>query len=294
MLKPLLLSLALTAPLPAAETTTPLFDGSLTGWDTWLGRPDASMDIPGLPRDATGVYTTDMGLNHDPLGVFSVVELDGRPALRVSGQIFGALTSHQEFSDYHLSLAYRWGDLKWAPRADAPRDSGLLFHCVGPHGVQNNAWMLSLEFQIMQGQVGDFFSVGGGIADVPALRPVEQQPQIFTPGAPLVQVGPWVPGRNKPHPTRCNRLGNTDFENPVGAWNRLDLYVVGDCTVHVVNGHVAMVLRHTRRPGPDGTAIPLTRGRIQLQSEGAEIFFRDITLAPLPAFPAGPVADAVR
>ena len=66
----------------------------------------------------------------------------------------------------------------------------------------------------------------------------------------------------------------------------MDLYVLGDTSVHVVNGKVVMVLFNSRRPLPDGGTTPLTRGRLQLQSEGAEIFYRDIRWRPLDAFPA--------
>ena len=41
----------------------------------------------------------------------------------------------------------------------------------------------------------------------------------------------------------------------------------------------------------DGKRVPLTRGRIQLQSEGAETFFRNIVLTPIKAMPKVVVAD---
>jgi hypothetical protein len=37
----------------------------------------------------------------------------------------------------------------------------------------------------------------------------------------------------------------------------------------------------------DGREVPLTRGRIQFQSEAAEAFFRDIAIRPIDAIPAG-------
>ncbi len=289
--------LSLTA-LAAQETTwRSLFSGDLGAFETWLGRPHRSDTIEGLARDPkTGDYRENVGLNHDPIGVYSVVQLEGEPAIRISGQVFGALTTKAEFENYHVTLAYRWGSKKWPPRDQAPFDSGLLYHCTGAHGRQNNAWMLSQELQIWEGEVGDFYSVGGGTVDMPAVRPDPTSHYVYTLGAPLVQFGPWdsryTTQKLNPNPTRANRLGNIAHDHVEG-WNRVDLYVLGATSVHVVNGKVVMVLFNSRLPLPDGGTTPLTRGRLQLQSEGAEIFYRDIRWRPLDAFPEA-IASAVQ
>lgn len=72
----------------------------------------------------------------------------------------------------------------------------------------------------------------------------------------------------------------SDAEKPMGEWNTLDLYVLGDHAVHVVNGVPVMEVRDLKADG-----LPLTHGAIQLQSEGAEAFFRDIVLEPIRAMP---------
>jgi hypothetical protein len=59
---------------------------------------------------------------------------------------------------------------------------------------------------------------------------------------------------------------------------------VGDQSVHIVNGRVVMGLQQIRQEAGDG-AIPLKRGRIQIQSEGAELFYRQIAIRPLTEFP---------
>jgi hypothetical protein len=77
-----------------------------------------------------------------------------------------------------------------------------------------------------------------------------------------------------------------DFEKPVGEWNKLDLYVVGDKAVHVVNGEPVMVLsRLSLVNQKTGKRTPLTKGRIQLQSEGAETMFRNIMVEPIRELP---------
>jgi hypothetical protein len=57
--------------------------------------------------------------------------------------------------------------------------------------------------------------------------------------------------------------------------------------VHAVNGKVNMVLVNPLQPGPIGSMVPLTKGRIQIQSEGAEVFYRNITVRSISAFPPG-------
>src|SRR5204862_7251029 len=68
----------------------PLFNGrNLAGWDTFLGKPHPSTDVPGLARQPDGTYAEVVGPGRDPRGVFSVVDVDGAPAIRISGEIYG-------------------------------------------------------------------------------------------------------------------------------------------------------------------------------------------------------------
>ena len=61
-----------------------------------------------------------------------------------------------------------------------------------------------------------------------------------------------------------------DYENPVGEWNKIELYCYGRTSVHVVNGKVNMINYNSGKYlGPDNIE-PLTKGKIQLQSEGGE------------------------
>jgi hypothetical protein len=131
----------------AGEPWRPLFNGrDLSGWDTWLGIPHPSVQGLDRPRNAEGKYTEPLGLNVDPKHVFTVVSTDGAPAIRISGEIFGALTSRDEFDDFHVRLELKWGEKKWPPKAEVVRDSGLLYYAVGEQGgADNRTWMRSLE-----------------------------------------------------------------------------------------------------------------------------------------------------
>ena len=72
---------------------------------------------------------------------------------------------------------------------------------------------------------------------------------------------------------------------PHGEWNTVEIYTIGDKMVHIVNGDLNMVLLNTRQKTKEGEA-PLTKGQIQIQSEAAEIYYRDIKLTPIKEFPA--------
>jgi hypothetical protein len=97
--------------LAARQVWTPLFNGTdLSGWDTWLGKPHPSVNVPGLTRDGNGAYLRPVGLNLDPLRVFSVVQADGAPAIRISGQIYGGLITRVEYENYHLRFEVKWGE----------------------------------------------------------------------------------------------------------------------------------------------------------------------------------------
>jgi hypothetical protein len=46
-----------------------------------------------------------------------------------------------------------------------------------------------------------------------------------------------------------------------------------------------MILMNSRHKVGD-KEVPLTKGKIQIQSEGAEVFYRNITVRPIEAIPA--------
>ena len=49
----------------------------------------------------------------------------------------------------------------------------------------------------------------------------------------------------------------------------------------------ATVLTDPRQKGADGGTTPLTRGRLQIQSEGAEVYYRNLAIRRITEFPKG-------
>jgi len=228
--------------------------------------------------------------NHesDPDRVFTVVDqVDGAPAIRISGQHWGGIITKSAYRDYKLVVEFRWGLLTWGQRKDRARDSGILIHCQGRPGSYqkdfNGPWMRSIEFQMIDGGVGDIILVGGYAENGELLRPVlkaktrkdrdgetvfdpQGQPNTYSTG----RINWW--GRSEDWVDKLGFRGPSDVEKPGGEWNHLEAIVQGGNLQYFVNGRLV-------NEGLEGS---LTEGKLLFQSEGAEVFFRRIELLPLP------------
>ena len=247
-----------------------LFNGKdLHGWDTWIGPP---LDDAGKKLSETPV-----GLNNDPNHVFTIVKDQGENVIRVSGENWGGISTKKEYQDFHLQLLFKWGSLTWGQKKNKKRDSGLLYFAVGPPGADYGAWMRSQEFQIQEGDCGDYWGVAGAIEDVPAIKKSDSE-YVYNPAGQIYNFS--ATSKTGRH---CIKRG--DAENPSGEWNVLDLYCHGDTSVHVINGKVMMVLYHSQQ-SDNGKMSPLNRGKLQIQSEGAEVFYKQIRIRSVNAIPA--------
>jgi hypothetical protein len=262
---------------------TPLWNGSdLDGWTTWMQQPAPSSEVPGLKRDTDGKYMEPIGSGRDPLKVFTVVSsVDGRSAIRISGEVFGELRTKGSFKDYHLTLQFKWGERKWPPRdkPETPRDSGLLYHVHAAPGVGGRTWARSIELQIQEHDVGDLYAIGSAIA-VRAKARAGTIPLMYD----YDPTGEWTFfSQSQGAAGRC--IKQPDNEKPTGEWNTVELVAFGDDAIHIVNGTVVMRLHGPVRIDSDAPAS-VTSGPIILQSEGAEVFYRDIRIRPITAIPA--------
>jgi len=268
---------------PAENGWTPLWNGrNLDGWTTWMRPPEATSEVAGLARDAQGKYTEPIGSGRDPLKVFTVVnDVDGRPAIRISGEVFGELRTKATFKNYRLRLQFKWGEKKWPPRdgAATPRDSGLLYHVHNPPGVGGRTWARSIELQIQEHDVGDLYAVGSAIA-VRAKPRAGTQPVLYD----YDPAGEWTFfSQSQGASGRC--IKQPDNEKPTGEWNVVELIAFGEEAIHVVNGKVVMRLHGPLRID-SAVPAPVTSGAIILQSEGAEVFYRDVEMRPITAIPS--------
>ncbi len=235
-------------------------------------------------KDLTGFYTylKDRGKNVDPNKVFTVH--DGM--LHISGQEFGCVTSDEEFENFHLVMEFKWGEKTWPPRENNARDSGLLVHSVGPDGAYGGMWMHSIECQMIEGGTGDVLVVGDGSdafsAGCPAAPEKQNDCFIFHPGGDKATIHGgrfnWF-GRDPNWKDEKGFRGKQDVEKPIGEWNTYECIADGDQMTLKLNG-VVMNQCYDVRPH---------KGRIQIQSEAAEVFVRRVDITPLPAkVPAEP------
>jgi len=245
-----------------------LFNGKdLSGWDTYLG---PSYDTILKKRNAEPI-----GLNKDPAGVFTVVNLGGENVIRISGENFGGISTVEEYENYHLQLQFMWGELKWFPRKTGKRDSGIMYYAVGPQGADGGNWMRSQEFQIQEGDCGDCWACAGAVYDASIRKDAEKY--IYDKNGDMLTFS-----NSGSNGRRC--IKSVDGEKPSGEWNTIDLWCFGGTSIHMVNGVVNMVI-HKSRQADGGREFPLTKGKIQIQSEGAEVFYRNIKIAPITSLP---------
>lgn len=254
---------------PAATTPTApikLFDGtSLANFETWL-----------VDHHST-----------DPLRVFSVVDqIDGAPAIRISGEKWGGLLTKESYRNYRFVAEYRWGGTTWGDRKARTRDSGILLHAQGRLGNTgrdfNGPWLRSVEFQIIEGGVGDILPVLGYEPDGTTVRPSvtsttrkdRDGETVFDPkGASTTHTGGRINwwGRSEDWADRIDFRGAQDVETAGTGWTRIEAVVDGPNLTYYVNGQLVNAATHSS----------FTSGKIMIQSEGAELYFRRIELQPV-------------
>jgi hypothetical protein len=255
----------------------PLLDAKFSQFDVYLSyRGDQIMSVLGGKADSKSVGDLKpVGLNPPGQTVFTMIEQGGKPVLRISGEIYGCATTRQEFSNYHFRASFKWGEKKWEPRLTELKDSGILYHSRGAFGVDYwKSWALSQEFQVIEHGIGEYWRIGTSEIDirVEPKAPGAVAPK-WNPKAPWMQFA----GSNN------NALAGSDEDRP-GEWNTLELVCIEDRCVHIANGKVVMALKNARYED-GGQYVPMKGGKLQIQSEAAEVFYRDIEIRAIPAMP---------
>ncbi len=245
---------ALCSSVPSAqaeEKWTPLFNGTdLSGFDVQIRD-----QTPG--EDSGKIFQVHDGLIHvykdTPAG-------DPGP--------FGVITTKGEYSRYRLRFQYKWGEKKFAPRVNVVRDAGVLYHVAAS---DTRIWPTSVECQVQENDVGDVFTVRCRV-DTTAEK--DSKPVKF-----LEKDAGGVPATVGVSGGIARVVRDTPHE--VEGWNTVEVVVNGPDVVHIVNGKVNNRIYNMHGPDPaDPKAwVPLTKGKISFQAEGAEIFYKDILIA---------------
>ena len=184
-------------------------------------------------------FIAGAGRNNDSFRVFSFE----KNVLHVSGERFGYMSTTKSYSNFHLSLDFKWGEKKFPPRMNDKRDAGVLYYAVLYSG--DKIWPRSLEFQIQEGDCGDFW-----LTDSVSMTHADT----------ATKFAPWY---------RVVKTKNA--EKPNGEWNKVEIIVKDGMITHKLNGEIVNTGKNPSVPG----------GQIVVQSEGAEIYYRNIRLETL-------------
>ena len=197
--------------------------------------------------------------------------------LRISGEEWGGVATRQMYRDYHLIVEWKWGGPTHGNRVGKARDSGILVHGVGEDGAAGGTWLESIESQVIEGGTGDLLMVAG-----------KRMPWLTVDGASGAERRVVLAG-GRASRSRATAAASTgmaaipngrtskasaarqDVEAPTGEWNRSEVICDGDSITNILNGKVVN----------RGTESSRSFGKIQLQSEGAEIWIRRVEIAPI-------------
>jgi hypothetical protein len=255
---------------------SPLNARELLAQDAEVVEPRATIR-PLTAMDKSGVYTwlKESG-REDPKQVFSVK--DG--VLHISGEGAGYLATEKAYRDYHLSVEYKWG--KKADGSKFVRNSGVLLHGTGPDGAASGVWMASLECQLAQGCEGDLIVIRGkGEDGKPFPATITSETRIDTDkrtrwekgGAKTVYSGKqfWWSKHDPAFEELLDTRGRWDVASPLGEWTRVECICRGDRVTIKINGETV---------NECFDVVPRS-GKILLQNEGSEIYFRNFEIGPL-------------
>jgi hypothetical protein len=212
----------------------------------------------------------------DSQEVFSIA--DGM--VRLSGEGYGYIATRDEYKDYRLSLEYRWGQK--SDGSGAVRNSGILLHAHGPDGNANGTWMASVECQLAQGCEGDLIAIQGTDSTGRAI-PVTFASNTLTAedgntrwnpeGRKTVYSGKqfWWSQHEVGFLERLDTRGKNDIASPTGEWTRVECICQADRITIKING---VTVNECYDVAPQ-------YGKILLENEGNEVFFRNVKLTGL-------------
>lgn len=231
-----------------------------------------------LEQPNLGAFTTWLKKSgrEDPQQVFRLEN----GVLRCGDDDMGYVATKDAYRDYHLSVEYRWG--RKNPNDKYVRNSGVLLHGVGPDGSQNGVWMTSIECQLAQGCEGDLIVIRGKTADGAAF------PATITSDTAVAEDGKtrwrkdgkktvysgrqfWWSNHQPFFKELIDTRGEHDVASPLGEWTKVECLCRGARITIKINGTTVNEC-YDAQPAA---------GKVLLQTEGHEVFFRNLEIRPL-------------
>jgi hypothetical protein len=243
-----------TTPIIPREIIHPFNGQDLRGFTTWLKKSG----------------------QEDPEKIFQIE--DG--VIRCGSQDMGYLATVDAYQDYHLSLEFKWGQKP--TNSKYVRNSGIMLHGVGPDGSSQGVWMTSIECQLAQGCEGDLIVIPGKTADgQPFPATISSTTRIAEDKKTRWQAGGtktvysgkqfWWSKHEPFFEELLDTRGREDIASPLGDWTKIECICAGSNITIKING-VTVNECFDAHPAA---------GKISLQAEGYEVFFRNIEIRPL-------------
>ena len=208
-----------------------------------------------------------------------------RDAQAGSAQPSGYIVTDKEYSNYHLRVEYKWGEKRFQPRLKTRRDAGIMYHVVGKDGV----WPRSIECQIQENDVGDIFTVNTRLTATVDPATTNLVGVVTTNDAGVIHTNMVV------RPVFDDSEKGISFVQGVGDgirrvirspmnehedWNTVEVIVHGDEAVYIVNGKMNNRASKIQEK-VNGEWVPLRKGKIALQLEFAEVYYRNVQIQEL-------------
>jgi hypothetical protein len=228
-------------------------------------------------KDFSGLYTwLKKTGREDPQRVFRVE--DGM--IRCGAEDMGYIATRDAYRDFHLSVEYKWGQRH--PVSKSVRNSGVLLHGVGPDGSENGVWMTSIECQLAQGCEGDLIVIKGkSPGGEPFPVTITSATTVAGDGRTRWQEG----GKATPYTGKqfwwskhqpffeelIDTRGKDDVASPLGEWTKVECLCAGSRITIKINGTTV---------NECFDAKPAS-GKVLLQTEGHEVYFRNLELRPI-------------
>ncbi|MBI1246690.1 DUF1080 domain-containing protein [bacterium] len=241
---------------PSDQVIHPFNGKDLSGFTQWVQESDRN--------NSTRHYSVEDGTIH------------------ISGEAIGYLATVDSYQNYHLSIEYKWGE-----RTDGSkyvRNSGILLHATGPEGNAGGKWMASIEVQLAQGCEGDFIVIRGK-DEQGRVIPVDITSDTVVAadgrtrwkqgGKPTKYAGKqfWWSQHEVGFEELRDTRGKNDVASPLGEWTKVECICRGDRITVKINGQTVNECYNV---------FP-SAGKILLENEKNEIYFRNFEIKPLSA-----------
>ncbi len=229
---------------------TTLFNGK--NWDGWYLKIRSGDSV--LAKE---VFKIEDGMVH----AFKEVPVGSEPQ-NGKNPTHGLFYTNKIYSKYIFKFEYKWGKNKANNFNQFQYDAGLYYHVIN-----DNVWPKGIEYQVRYNDAKDLNHTGD-IWGLMGYNWTADETNRFA----------FEKDGGKPQAIRgAEHLGKLtrNFNGLNDKWNQCEVIVMGDkYAIHKLNGEIVNVL----------TNLPLSEGKLGLQAETGEVYYRNIKIKEFKEF----------